>query len=134
LFILLIGLEDLHCITILVDLYVFVIKLGHHSKILNSYLLMYFVNFKICFNIHIDVYINYKMKKGRKMKPLTSVCHAKKWGNKSQSLWGPKVVVATLVKHIYNRLSTAQNIYSKNKIKKLELELTFHVKSEDGIS
>lgn len=36
------------------------------------------------------------------------------------------------VKHIYNRLSTAQNIYSENKIKKLELEHTFHVKSEDG--
>jgi hypothetical protein len=58
LFILLIGLEDVHCITILVNLYVFVvIKLGFHSKILNSYLLVCFVNFKICFNIHIDVHI-----------------------------------------------------------------------------
>lgn len=36
------------------------------------------------------------------------------------------------IKHIYNRLSTAQNIYSENKIKKLELEHTFNVKSEYG--
>jgi hypothetical protein len=45
-----------------------------------------------------------------------------------------KIVVATLVKHIYNKLSTAQNIFSKNKIKKLELQHIFHVKSEDVIS
>jgi hypothetical protein len=37
-------------------------------------------------------------------------------------------------KHIYNRFSTAQNIYSENKIIELELEHIFHVKSEDGIS
>jgi hypothetical protein len=58
----------------------------------------------------------------------------KKWSNKSQSSWDLKIVVATLVMHIYNRLSTAQNIYSENKIKTLELKHTFHVKSEDGIS
>jgi hypothetical protein len=38
------------------------------------------------------------------------------------------------VKHIYNILSAAQNIYSVNTIKKLELKRIFYVMNEVGIS